>query len=233
MTAQVDCSHQWAECTAQDMEVEEDYVNSLKDSAEDFLCRLVRNMEIRPSHVITPDYVNTLMRPTESYLCGLEHNVYGIRFVDFCIRSMDPGAERILFAPRLGTLPIPLPEEETVALGSNAQRFIRYQFGPEFLDIRTVGAGLEFINGNYAVQKLRMVERHYFRGYLLTSYDFTMPFVMPNSRNTWEMVYSKPELSQEWKDAIVSAPWEVTSDSFYFVNDQLIMHNKAQYNYGH
>ena len=25
--------------------------------------------------------------------------------------------------------------------------------------------------------------------------------------------------------------WETKSDSFYFVNDQLMMHNKAEYNY--
>ena len=26
-------------------------------------------------------------------------------------------------------------------------------------------------------------------------------------------------------------PWETKSDSFYFVGDELVMHNKAEYNY--
>jgi hypothetical protein len=30
-------------------------------------------------------------------------------------------------------------------------------------------------------------------------------------------------------DDIVAHPWETTSDSFYFVEDRLIMHNKALY----
>ncbi|CAE7477441.1 unc119b [Symbiodinium necroappetens] len=64
-------------------------------------------------------------------------------------------------------------------------------------------------------------------------YDFTMPFVIPNTRNTWEMIYTKPELSDEWKEALISSPWEVRSDSFYFVDRRLVMHNRAEYNYGY
>ena len=30
---------------------------------------------------------------------------------------------------------------------------------------------------------------------------------------------------------MVASPYETKSDSFYFVNDQLVMHNKADYAY--
>lgn len=30
---------------------------------------------------------------------------------------------------------------------------------------------------------------------------------------------------------MIENPWETKSDSFYFVGDDLIMHNKAEYNF--
>lgn len=30
---------------------------------------------------------------------------------------------------------------------------------------------------------------------------------------------------------MIENPWETRSDSFYFVADELVMHNKAEYNY--
>ena len=30
---------------------------------------------------------------------------------------------------------------------------------------------------------------------------------------------------------MIDNPWETRSDSFYFVGDELVMHNKAEYNY--
>lgn len=59
-----------------------------------------------------------------------------------------------------------------------------------------------------------------------------MPFCMPGSRNTWEVIYDMPEdLGEDLKRDIINSPWETVSDSFYFVGDELIMHNKAKYNY--
>lgn len=180
-----------------------------------------------PTYEITPEYVNLLTAPTEQFLCELEHNIYNIQFVNFKIRCLDPGNERILFDLGAGDLPSPPPPD----VGENACRFIRYHFGPEFLGIQTIGTTLEFTNGGYEVQNFRMIERHYFRDQLITSYDFVMPFVIPNTRNTWEMIYTKPEFNDEWKEALMTSPWEVRSDSFYFVNGRLIMHNRAEYNY--
>ena len=76
-----------------------------------------------------------------------------------------------------------------------------------------------------------MVERHYFRGKVIRSYDFTFGFIIPNSTNTWEFIYDLPTLTPEEMQEIIAAPWEVKSDSFFFADGKLIIHNRAIYNY--
>ena len=68
-----------------------------------------------------------------------------------------------------------------------------------------------------------MVERHYFRGKVIRSYEFKFGFVIPSSTNSWEFIYDLPELDK--------APWEVKSDSFFFADGKMIIHNRAEYNY--
>jgi hypothetical protein len=54
---------------------------------------------------------------------------------------------------------------------------------------------------------------------------------MPKSKNEVEFVYDLPKLTEEEKEEIINCPYEAISDSFYFANNQLIIHNKAAYNY--
>mmetsp|Transcript_36304 Transcript_36304/g.93599 ORF Transcript_36304/g.93599 Transcript_36304/m.93599 type:complete len:188 (+) Transcript_36304:98-661(+) len=177
---------------------------------------------------VTPDYVNQLTQPTEVFMCPLSANVYKIDFVAFKIRAVEDNSESLLFEVRKD------PEEEQAPLDDNEDdsvRSIRYHFGPSFLDFPTIGTSLEFTVGEYPLHNFRMIERHYFRDMLIRSYDFTLPFVIPNTANTWEVIYTVPEMDPDLKQAIINYPWETRSDSFYFVNDQLVMHNKAEYNY--
>jgi len=81
------------------------------------------------------------------------------------------------------------------------------------------------------VTQFRMIERHYFRETLVKSFDFTFGFCIPSSTNTWDVVYSLPPLSDELINDMISHPWDTKSDTFYFVEDKLIMHNKASYQY--
>ena len=46
-----------------------------------------------------------------------------------------------------------------------------------------------------------------------------------------EHIYEFPELNAEEVGQMVAAPFETKSDSFYFVDDVLVMHNKADYSY--
>mmetsp|Transcript_56274 Transcript_56274/g.126969 ORF Transcript_56274/g.126969 Transcript_56274/m.126969 type:complete len:183 (+) Transcript_56274:121-669(+) len=178
---------------------------------------------------VTPDYVNQLAAPTEAFLCPLSANVYKIDFVAFKIRSVEETREDLLFEIRKD----PEDDDDVPDDGDDSSRSIKYHFGPQFLDFSTIGTSLEFSVGDQPLHNFRMIERHYFRDQLIRSYDFTLPFVIPNTTNTWEVIYSMPELDQAVKDAIIACPWETRSDSFYFVDGVLVMHNKADYNYSH
>ncbi|CAD7929183.1 unnamed protein product [Amoebophrya sp. A25] len=178
----------------------------------------------------TPDYVLGLEGPAKDFLCDLEANHYGVEFLAFKIRSIneDTGESKVHFDVRADAAaeaaqPPPADPDEI--------RRVRYHFGPAFLDLKTIGTELEF-RCTKEVRNFRMIERHFFRDECIKSYDFTFPFCMPNSVNTWEIIYSMPEvLDDHLKELITAHPWETTSDSFYFVDDELIMHNKAEYSY--
>uniref|UniRef100_A0A8B9PJK5 Protein unc-119 homolog A n=1 Tax=Apteryx owenii TaxID=8824 RepID=A0A8B9PJK5_APTOW len=113
----------------------------------------------------------------------------------------------------------------------NAGRFVRYQFTPAFLRLRQVGATVEFTVGDKPINNFRMIERHYFRDQLLKSFDFEFGFCIPSSKNTCEHIYEFPQLSEDLIQEMILHPYETQSDSFYFVDNKLVMHNKADYSY--
>ena len=111
-----------------------------------------------------------------------------------------------------------------------------------------------------------MIERHYFKGNLVKSFDFNFGFCIPGSTNNWDALYSLPPLSESLSNTIyiyiyiatlhssfktrlftykliisdclsysvddmIASPYETKSDSFYFVDNKLVMHNKASYKY--
>jgi hypothetical protein len=60
------------------------------------------------------------------------------------------------------------------------------------LRLQTVGLTLRFSNGPEEIKEMQMVERHYFRGKVIRSYEFKFGFVIPNSSNSWEFIYDLP-----------------------------------------
>lgn len=76
-----------------------------------------------------------------------------------------------------------------------------------------------------------MLLGHYFRNKLVKSYDFTFGFCIPGSVNTWDAIYDVPPLEEETIQEMIENPYESVSDSFYFVDNELILHNKARYRY--
>ena len=173
--------------------------------------------------LVTPEEVTKYTGPTTSFLCPIDANTYGIMFGRFIIR--DPNTNNIFLD--IG------PEEDVpaVPITSDEMRTIKYSFPKEFLQMKQVGTTVEFKVGDKAVKNFRMIERHYFHTKLLRSYDFTFGFCIPNSKNSWELIYTIPELKEEEIMEIVKHPFETKSDSFYFVGDKLIMHHKAEYEY--
>ncbi|ESN94942.1 hypothetical protein HELRODRAFT_87495 [Helobdella robusta] len=197
-------------------------------TADDVASRLQTEEELMCKPFITPEDVLKLSRATDNYLCPLEANIYDIEFVHFKLRDVDSGTTLFEVAKPDN---VPAVDSEGDSLDPNAGRFVRYQFNPYFLKLKTVGAIVEFTIGDKPVEKFRMVERHYFKDRLLKCFDFEFGFVIPNSKNTMEHIYELPELSNELFDDMVNSPYETRSDSFYFVDNKLVMHNKADYAY--
>lgn len=76
-----------------------------------------------------------------------------------------------------------------------------------------------------------MIERHFFRDRHLKTFDFEFGYCIPHSKNTCEHIYEFPNLPTELINEMIQNPFETRSDSFYFVEDRLVMHNKADYAY--
>lgn len=181
---------------------------------------------MRSQQPITPVDVLKFSQPTAGYLCPLAANIYGVEFQKFEIRDYDSGQPVYMSADA---------PEETSALTPQAfedrVRSIKYTFPAGFLDYRTIRTMLEFKVGEQPLNSFRMIELHYFKNKLIRTYDFTFGFCIPNSVNTWEAIYDVPEYSEDQKAEYVRSPFAHKSDSFYFVDDELIMHNKAEYQY--
>jgi hypothetical protein len=183
---------------------------------------------------ITTEFARNLPDFTENFFCELKDNIYNIKFLKFRVRDMESGY--VLFEvhdeedKHDDRHPSELPENGNLESENNS-RTIRYHLGPEFLELKNIGTSLTFSIGNLPVKNLIMIERHYFKGNLIKSFEFKFDFCIPNSTNTWETLYTIPDLDPVVKEEMINSPWETKSDSFYFVDNKIIMHHKALYNY--
>ncbi|NXX51671.1 U119B protein, partial [Tricholaema leucomelas] len=187
--------------------------------------------ELLALDTVRPEHVLGLCRVTENYLCKPEDNIYNIDFTRFKIRDLETGTVLFEIAKPSAPEQEAEGEDDSSEPDASAGRFVRYQFTPAFLRLRTVGATVEFTVGEKPVSNFRMIERHYFRDRLLKNFDFDFGFCIPSSRNTCEHIYEFPQLSEDLIRLMVDNPYETRSDSFYFVDNKLIMHNKADYAY--
>lgn len=156
-------------------------------------------------------------------------NTYGFEFLNFTISDYD--TKKVIFEVGRDN---PAPQDVSVdfsSIGEDMYRKIKYTFSEDVLRLPKIQTSLIFAVGAREVHKFRMIERHYFRDQLVKSFDFTFGFCIPSSTNTWDVVYSLPPLSDELISDMIAHPWDTKSDTFYFVEDKIIMHNKASYQY--
>ena len=139
---------------------------------------------------VSPEYVQTLMKPTDKFLCKLSDNWPKFKFGGFKIRDVQSGITLV-------DVPEQDVDNEPVEEDDPNTRVIKYHLGPDFLKLQTVGLTLNFGIGDKPINKMQMVERHYFRGRVLRSYEFKFGFIIPNSNNSWEFIYDMPTLSPE------------------------------------
>lgn len=101
------------------------------------------NKEDVVSSEITPEEVLRLDRITDTYLCSPEANVYEIDFTRFKIRDLESGTVLFEIAKPPTDFGVDNEAGEDATeepLDPNAGRFVRYQFTPQFLKLKTVGA---------------------------------------------------------------------------------------------
>ncbi|XP_071789714.1 protein unc-119 homolog B-like [Asterias amurensis] len=187
--------------------------------------------ELLQKDSISPDDVLKLVKCSENYLCDPDANIYNIDFTRFKIRDMDTATVLFEIAKPPSSDEDDDVEPDSDDVDPNAGRFVRYQFTPQFLKLKTIGATVEFVVGDKPVKNFRMIERHYFKERCLKTFDFNFGFCIPNSKNTCEHIYEFPKLTPEEIQEMVDQPFDTKSDSFYFVDNNLIMHNKADYAY--
>ncbi len=179
--------------------------------------------------MVTPEEVLKLKKPTDKFLCDLDADIYTLEFRAFQIR--DIASNKILFRmDDSGQPPIGTVEPMQLAF-DDLERGIRYHFPSNFWNMQSIGTTLKFSIGGAPIKKFRMIERHYFKGKLIRSFDFKFGFVIPGSTNQWEAIYPVPKMSKKQREEARTSPWEMQSDSFFFDGDTLIKHNKAEYAY--
>ena len=193
---------------------------------------------------ITPEVVRNYKEFTPKFLCGLSANVYNIKFKRFKVRDIETDfvlfdvsdeseenqdQENKVISDEMKDENLKKIEDEDIY---KSPRMIRYHLGPDFLDLKNLGSSLTFSVGDQPVKDFLMIERHYFNEILVKSFEFKFDFCIPNSVNTWEYIYTVPEIEPKVKKQMIDEPWHTRSDSFYFVQNKLIIHNKSIYNYG-
>lgn len=177
----------------------------------------------------TPEDVLQLTRPTDGFLCPLSANTYKIEFLQFIISDYD--TKKIIFEVGRDSPPPQDMSLDFSSLGEDMYRKIKYEFSEDVLRLPFIETSLVFSVGPREIRDFRMIERHYFRNKLVKSFDFTFGFCIPGSTNTWDAVYSVPALDEDLIAEMIEHPFETRSDSFYFVDGRLVMHNKAAYKY--
>ena len=171
--------------------------------------------------------------PSDRILCTLADNEF-IRFGEYSVCDYDTRTQ-LLHVTReqnkeQDDFARQMEEDGTLTMD---MRTLKHEFPRAFFQLRNLELNLEFtnVNGDQPLQNLTLIEKHYFRGQILSQFEFNFPFCVPKSTNQWQYVYELPVLSEEQQQAMIEAPFETQSDSFFFAEGRLIVHNKAAYKY--
>ncbi|KAI8622598.1 GMP-PDE, delta subunit-domain-containing protein [Chytriomyces sp. MP71] len=181
----------------------------------------------KPSPSYSPSDVLKLKKPPKSFLCK-NRVANPVQFVEFKIR--DTKSNKVFFEIGRPVESLQWPVTKDVD-PDDSSRSISYEFSHQILCYESIGTSLVFAVGPQPLANFRMIEMHYFKDKLIKSFDFSFGFCIPNSINTWENVYKLPKLDSKTIKEMMDSPGKTVSDSYYFVDDKLIMHNKAYYNY--
>ena len=143
-------------------------------------------------------------------------------FLEFLVKN----GKEVLYHAKRPDIPIEWDDTDPAQA-----KTIQYQFPKSLLDAKVIDTKIVFAVGPKPLNNFRMIERHYFRNTLLRSYDFSFGFCIPNTVNSLDASYEVPAIDDGTKKLMIENPGETVSDSFYFIDDKLVLHNKATYCY--
>ena len=180
---------------------------------------------------ITPDYVKSLKSFTDTFLCNLDDNIYNLNFINFVLKSIHNFSnkkEEVIIELKIDSNNI---NEEIIKRSKEIKdiyknpRMIRYHLKKDLLN-SDLKLTLKFKNRSDIGYNLKMIENHYHDNELIGQIFHNFGFCIPNSENARDIIYKIN--SQNFKEiSNISGPFEIKTDTFFFANDKLIIHNKT------
>ena len=140
-----------------------------------------------------------LQAPTDKLLCTLADNTY-IRFGEYSVCDYDSRTELLHVTSEQNQMQDDFArQQEDEGTLTMDIRTLKHEFPRTFFQLRNLELNLEFtnVNGDQPLQQLTLIEKHFFRGQILSQFEFNFPFCVPKSTNQWQYVYELPQLSEE------------------------------------
>lgn len=174
------------------------------------------------SNKYTKENILSLQKPTENFLIGRESNIYDIRFKGFQLRNLI--TNEIYFSSYNG-------DKNEELQDYYADHELTYNFDSNILKTKTLGTNLTISVGTI-VKNLDLVERHFINNKIIADYEFHFPVFLPNTENNVEIIYEVPKLTEESMKLLnIGEEIQAKSDTFIFVQNNLVIHRKASYVY--
>ena len=188
-----------------------------------------------PPASLTLQDAKDLSSQPASFLCKLKANKFALQFLKFKLKN--PDNNKVYADAEFeehGNDELLIDDDKYpphVLKTFDEMRFVRYEFPTSFLKAKNLSCYLNFKVGDQCVNNLVLIENHYFKGERIALYEFKLPFCAPNSKNSAEYVYEVPVLEEGVVQEITAKKLSTQSDTFFFVDGELIMHNKAEYSF--
>ena len=184
---------------------------------------------------ITLEQAKDMKQRPQGFLCKIKANRFALQFLHFTLK--DPETENVFH-----DMDFEEHKNEELLIDDDQyppemlavfdeMRYIHYEFPISFLKAKVLSCTLKFKVGDLPVKNLTMIENHYFKDQRIAHYEFKLPFCPPNTKNTAEYIYEVPELDEKIIQEISTKGLSTLSDTFFFANGELIMHNKAEYSF--
>ena len=187
------------------------------------------------SDAFTIEEARALLVPSPKFVCKLRDNKYALQFLKFEIK--DTSTKEAFYVHEQDALPNSEmlinddDYDEQVIKSFDAMRTINYSFSRTFLNAKAISSMLIFKVGDLPVHNLTIVDHFFLKNKIIKTFEFNFPFCAPNATNEWEYIYDFPVFEENVKQEMIDNPKQTTSETFFFVDGKIILHNKAHYQF--